>query len=76
MAPLLREENRVLREMPPGRRLRFTDAQRKRFAIRGKAPVNREAAEGPAESQRDQSMADDLVDDHREQQPEVRDRQQ
>jgi putative transposase len=33
----LREENRVLREMLRGRRLRFTDRQRKRLAIRGKA---------------------------------------
>jgi transposase InsO family protein len=33
----LREENRVLREMLGGRRLRLTDAQRKRLAIRGKA---------------------------------------
>src|SRR5262249_51438705 len=33
----LREENRVLREMLGARRLRFTDAQRKRLAIRGKA---------------------------------------
>ena len=33
----LREENRVLREMLGGRRLRFTDRQRKRLAIRGKA---------------------------------------
>jgi transposase InsO family protein len=32
-----REENRVLREMLGKRRLRFTDAQRKRLAIRGKA---------------------------------------
>jgi hypothetical protein len=33
----LREENRVLHEMLGGRRLRFTNAQRKRLAIRGKA---------------------------------------
>src|SRR6188472_2903816 len=33
----LREENRVLHEMLGERRLRFTDAQRKRLAIRGKA---------------------------------------
>jgi hypothetical protein len=33
----LREENRVLREMLGRRRLRCTDAQRKRLAIRGKA---------------------------------------
>jgi putative transposase len=33
----LREEDRVLREMLGGQRLRFTDAQRKRLAIRGKA---------------------------------------
>jgi putative transposase len=33
----LREENRVLHEMLGGRRLRFSDAQRKRLAIRGKA---------------------------------------
>jgi hypothetical protein len=32
-----REENLVLREMLGGRRLRFSDAQRKRLAIRGKA---------------------------------------
>jgi Integrase core domain len=33
----LREENRVLREMVGRRRLKFTDTQRKRLAIRGKA---------------------------------------
>lgn len=33
----LRAENRVLREVIGGRRLLFTDAQRKRLAIRGKA---------------------------------------
>src|SRR5262245_3418123 len=33
----LREENRVLREMLGRRRLTFTDTQRKRLAIRGKA---------------------------------------
>jgi putative transposase len=33
----LREENRVLHEMLGGGRLRFTDRQRKRLAIRGKA---------------------------------------
>ena len=33
----LREENRVLHEMLGGRRVRFTDRQRKRLAIRGKA---------------------------------------
>jgi putative transposase len=33
----LREENRVLRQMLGGRRLRFSDAQRRRLAIRGKA---------------------------------------
>ena len=33
----LREENRVLHEMLGGRRLLFTDRQRKRLAIRGKA---------------------------------------
>ena len=32
-----REENRVLKEMLGDRRLKFTDAQRKRLAIRGKA---------------------------------------
>jgi transposase InsO family protein len=32
----LREENRVLHEMLGDRRLRFTDAQRKRLAVRGK----------------------------------------
>ena len=32
----LREENRVLREMLGGRRLRFTNEQRRRLAIRGK----------------------------------------
>lgn len=32
-----REENRVLKEMLGDRRLQFTDAQRKRLAIRGKA---------------------------------------
>jgi hypothetical protein len=33
----LREENRVLREMLGGRRLLFTDAQRKRLAVKGNA---------------------------------------
>jgi putative transposase len=33
----VREENRVLRQMLGKRRLQFTDAQRKRLAIRGKA---------------------------------------
>src|ERR1044072_2664663 len=32
----LREENRVLREQPGGRRLRLNDEQRRRLAIRGK----------------------------------------
>ena len=33
----LREENRILREILGARRLRFTDEQRRRLAIRGKA---------------------------------------
>ena len=33
----LQEENRVLREQLGGRRLRLTDAQRRRLAVRGKA---------------------------------------
>jgi hypothetical protein len=33
----LKEENRVLREQMRGRRLRFTDEQRRRLAVRGKA---------------------------------------
>ena len=33
----LQEENRVLREQLGGRRLRFTDAQRRRLAVKGKA---------------------------------------
>src|SRR5690242_16005110 len=33
----LREENRVLREQLGDRRLRFTDDQRRRLAVRGKA---------------------------------------
>ena len=32
----LREENRVLREILGRKRIRFTDAQRKRLALRGK----------------------------------------
>jgi putative transposase len=32
----LREENRVLREQLAGKRIRFTDAQRKRLAMHGK----------------------------------------
>ena len=32
----LKEENRVLREQPGGRRLRFTDEQRRRLAVRGR----------------------------------------
>ncbi len=34
---LLQEENRVLREQLGGRRLRFTNAQRRRLAAKGKA---------------------------------------
>src|ERR1044071_8628217 len=34
----LQEENRVLREQLGGRRLRFTDAQRRRLPAKGKAP--------------------------------------
>jgi transposase InsO family protein len=41
----LREENRVLHEMLGGRRLRFSDAQRKRLAIRGK-PLGRALLKG------------------------------
>ncbi len=33
----LKEENRILREQLHGRRLRFTDEQRRRLAVRGKA---------------------------------------
>src|SRR3954467_12398298 len=33
----LREENRVLREQLGGRRLRFTDDQRRRLAVKGRA---------------------------------------
>jgi len=33
----LREENRVLREQLGGRRLRLTDDQRRRLAVKGKA---------------------------------------
>ncbi len=33
----LKEENRVLRELHGKRRLRFTDAQRRRLAAKGKA---------------------------------------
>ena len=33
----LREENRVLREQLKGKRIRFTDAQRRRLAAKGKA---------------------------------------
>ncbi len=33
----LKEENRILREQLQGRRIRFTDDQRRRLAIRGKA---------------------------------------
>ena len=33
----LREENSVLREQLGGKRLRFTDAQRRRLAVKGKA---------------------------------------
>ena len=32
----LREENRVLREQLGNKRIRFTDAQRRRLAVRGK----------------------------------------
>src|SRR6185369_1204177 len=37
----LREENRILREQLGGRRLRFTDAQRRRLATKGQAPGRR-----------------------------------
>src|SRR6195256_4843810 len=37
----LQEENRVLREQLGGRRLRFTDAQRRRLATKGRAPGRR-----------------------------------
>src|SRR5262249_31591216 len=40
----LQEENRVLREHLDGRRLRFTDAQRRRLATKGRA-VGRRALE-------------------------------
>jgi hypothetical protein len=33
----LREENRVLRELHGKKRLRFTDEQRRRLAVKGKA---------------------------------------
>lgn len=33
----LREENRVLRELHGKKRLRFTDRQRQRLAVKGKA---------------------------------------
>ncbi len=33
----LREENRILRQQLRGRRLRLTDAQRRRLAVRGKS---------------------------------------
>jgi hypothetical protein len=33
----LKEENRVLREQLQGRRIRFTDEQRRRLAMRGRA---------------------------------------
>lgn len=36
----LREENRVLREMVPGKRLVFTDVQRRRLALKAKAVSN------------------------------------
>jgi putative transposase len=37
----LQEENRVLREQLGGRRLRFTDAQRRRLAVKGRAIIRR-----------------------------------
>jgi len=36
MIDSLREENRVLREQPGGRRLRLNDNQRRRLAAKGK----------------------------------------
>ena len=37
MIAYLKEENRVLREQIGGRRLRFTDDQRRRLAVKGRA---------------------------------------
>jgi putative transposase len=42
----LQEENRVLREHPGGRRLRFTDAQRRRLAAKGRV-IGRRARDSP-----------------------------
>jgi len=41
----LREENRVLKQQLGGKRLRLTDAQRRRLAVRGKA-IGRRALTG------------------------------
>jgi hypothetical protein len=42
----LKEENRVLRDQLGGRRLRLTDEQRRRLAIRGRA-LGRKVLRGP-----------------------------
>ncbi len=41
----LREENRVLREQLGGRRLRFTDDQRRRLAVKGRIVGRRRLGE-------------------------------
>src|SRR5712672_1260584 len=41
----LREENRVLREQLGGRRLRFTDDQRRRLAVKGRTVGRRRLGE-------------------------------
>ena len=44
----LREENRVLREQLGGRRLRFTDDQRRRLAVKGRTVGRRRLGESRA----------------------------
>jgi hypothetical protein len=44
----LKAENRVLREQPQGRRVRFTDDQRRRQAIRGRRSGDECFATSPA----------------------------
>ncbi len=61
-----KEEIRALREMLGGKRLRFTDAQRRRLALEGTAPVPRQAS--GAQLARHPGHADPVV-------PQVRGRQ-
>jgi hypothetical protein len=53
----LREENRVLREQLGGRRLRFTDDQRRRLAVKGRSSAVAGSASSRAWSRPTRSCA-------------------